>query len=357
MRTSTVNYRKRDRHAESSWWPLVNVGFWLHGVPRPLWRCRWGGHVPVVDGYDSTVGAGRARWVMCRRCGLRGAPQGALDPDIHHLGEHYVDGFAPQRDLTKAERAVVDRLLKDCYHRPGPIPDRDTGTLGGQLVALGARHGGVGFNVKVGNGGSEHTLAADVHAGWLGSLYLWTSDGIGRGVQHRLNPVGWQSRVTGVRLQRGRLQWQVWANRDDRAGDPAWRSGELDLRIRDRLLGPRRYSYEDTAVHSRLVKLPEGDYLVKLTLQATTLGRKRLTRPKRSWTVDWSAQGKGLPTEGPERGRIFGSSVDVSGWAVRAGTWPAEAAAAIAADITRMRTGRGWDPLGTVPPITSEVNA
>jgi hypothetical protein len=97
-----------------------------------------------------------------------------------------------------------------------------------------------------------------------------------------------------------------------------------------------------------MVRMPEADYLVALKLQRVTHGRRRGREPKRSWSVDWTTLGGGIPTKGPHRGRICGSGVDVSDRSVRAGTWPAEAVAAVAARITRDRTGHGWEPLGAV---------
>jgi hypothetical protein len=197
-----------------------------------------------------------------------------------------------------------------------------------------------------------------VHLGPLGALYLHTGGGIGRVVQRRLNadsPDGRcrPSQQVEVRLDRGRLRWRWWVPRDSTPrehGLPWWRDGELDLRLLDKVLGPRRYDFVDVpgGQAARLVRMPEADYLVNLKLREVTVGRRRGRHKRMPYEVDWSALGKGIPTEGPLRGRIFGASVSVTDAAVAAGTWPAAAAAGIAEYITARRTSHEWEPTGLV---------
>jgi hypothetical protein len=345
MWAHTVDYRTRDRipGERPPRWPLLNRGYFIHGLPRLILLCRLFGHRPVVDGVDSGD-----RWVCCDRCGVRGNPQGDLDPRLWRPGWAYTGPWAPPGSRT--DKRPTDR--RGWQRRPGPIDRAPTGVLGAEVIVGGNRLSGVGFEVKVGNRSSEHTLAASLHAGWLGALYLHTEQ-FGSGLQRRLNPVGYDSRVCGLRFCDGQLRWKVWSKRDSigRAdGEPWWRHGTLDLRLRDRLLGPLRYTYTDVpdGKVSRVVRMPEGDYLVELTLQRCTLGRRR-GRKTLSWMVDWSALGPGIPTKGPQRGRVYGSGVTVPGRSVHAGTWPAEAVAAIAARTTADRTSHGWEPTGQVP--------
>jgi hypothetical protein len=271
---------------------------------------------------------------------------------VYAIGDRYHGPWATQ-PVNGLNRRSTQADRERGYTPPGPIEQRPRGVVGGQLIlgpnALG---GTVGFEVKVGNAGSEHTLAASLHAGWLGALYLHTEQH-GTGLQRRLNPVGYESRLTGIRFDHGRLTWRLWSKRDSigrHDGEPWWQHHTLDLRLRDRLLGPRRYSYTDMpgGQVARIVRMPEGDYLVRLQLQRCTLGRRRGRRTT-SWSVDWTALGRGIPTKGPDRGRIYGSGVDVTDRAVHTGTWPAEAAAAVAAQITQDRTRYGWEPVGAVP--------
>lgn len=364
MHAFTVNYRKRDGACRGQ---LVNLGFFLHGTPRLMLWCRLFGHKPVVDGtgeYKQDRPGGErygnpTRWVVCDRCGVRGEPQGSLDPECWGVGDRYTGPWNPaQLDQGTPAGRLALRDAKRGFYPPGPIPyhgEGARGALGGQLVIGGGGWAGFGWEVKVGNCASEHTLAWHVGLGPLGALYLHTEDH-GIWLQRRLNPEGYESRVTGQTLRAGCLSWRLWSKRDSgsrhgRNREPWWRNGEISFRLRDNLFGPRRYSYTDVGEPiGRFVRMPEGeDYLVTLKLQRQTLGRKRWPRRRHSWNVDWNAAGRGIPTKGPLRGRVFGSGVKVSDAAVRAGTWPSEAVVAIAARMVRDRTRYEWEPLGKAP--------
>ncbi len=346
MRRHRVDYKKRDG---GRYW--TNFGMWIHDIPRLRLGCRLFGHRPVIDGSTLTPANNPehrpARWVVCDRCGLRPDPQGSLDPGRWSIGQRYdgpVQPFVPHRE-RRALKTVGD-------YPPGPWPVRPTGTVGWQFVA-GPRQGvwsGWGWQFKVGNGGSEHTLALDLHTLWV-SLYLWTENH-GTWLVRRLNPTSLYSRETGLRFVRGRIEWKLWAQRDQRGpGEQKWRNSSVSLRWIDGLFGPKQYTHTDVpgGEVARVVRMPEADYLVNLKLQRVTFGRRRLRRRYHSFSVDWSALGQGIPTKGPLRGRIFGSSVTVSPLSVDAGTWAAEAVARIAARITESRTGYGWEPTGNVP--------
>lgn len=357
MHSQIVNYQTRQgRPAKGR---LLNRGFFLHQVPRLVLRCTLLGHRPVVDGYNSMPSTAaylgrRMRWVACDWCGDRPDPRGSLDPQRWNIGDKYTGGFT---NLLKPAELwqVKDRE----HYLPGPWNDTDKarGGLGAQLI-IGRQELGFGFELKVGNGGSEHTTAADFYAGWAGALLLHTTGGHGRWLQRRLNPDSRDgssspSRIIRLAVTRGRLQWRLWTPRDllrSESGLPWWRDGEISLRILDKVLGRRLY--ERTPVPggrvARFVRMPESEYLVDLKLHAATSGRARGRTKKMPYEVDWSALGKGIPTEGPLRGRIVGSSVLVSDQSVAAGTWAAEATAAIAADIARSRTTHEWEPTGRV---------
>ena len=70
MHTHSTNYRK-DRKQPGT---LINRGFWLNHIPRPLITCRILGHKPVVDGTKGFHDRPGARWVCCDRCGTRPSP-------------------------------------------------------------------------------------------------------------------------------------------------------------------------------------------------------------------------------------------------------------------------------------------
>ncbi len=375
MHAHTVNYRKRDGASRGQ---LVNLGFFVHGVPRLMLWCRLFGHRPVVDGTgeykrdhpDGERYGDPNRWVVCDRCGVRGDPQGSLPPQDWHIGDRYTGpfqhaAFRPKKGLPAPARIALRDGRR--WFAPGPIPYRGepaSGQLGGQLVIGGGGWAGFGWELKVGNCSSEHVLACNVGLGPVGALYLHTGHH-GQWVQRRLNPVGYESRIIRQKLRDGVLEWRLWSRRDSgtRLGpgrEPWWRNGELSFRLRDKMFGRRLYSYTDVGpVVSRIVRMPEGaEFLVLLQLQQQTLGRKRLARwARRSWNVDWSAAGRGIPTKARDRGRILGSGVAVSDAAVRAGTWPSEAVCAITTQMVRDRTRNEWEPLGKVPVDPAAVPA
>ncbi len=349
-----VNYKERDR---GSYWK--NVGVFLHDIPRLRLGCRLFGHRPVVDGSKSTLTTNRDhkpyRWVICDRCGIRPEPQGSLDPDTWNIGDRY-DGpwqpFVPKREWKAFKGGA--------HYPPGPFDPHPTGTIGWQFV-IGPRRDiwtGAGWQFKVGNAGSEHTLALDLHLYWA-SLYLWT-EGFGAWLIRRLNPTSLYSREIGLRFVRGRIEWKLWAVRDDPKGNRyQWQDSSVSLRWIDKLFGPKKYDHKPVpgGEVARVVRMPEGDYLVELRLERVTYGRKRLRRKHHSFSVDWSALGQGIPTKGPLRGRIFGSSVTVPPLSVDAGTGPAEAVAAIAKAMTEQRTRYEWEPTGKVPVDVAEASA
>lgn len=329
MHAFSVDYRKDGKKPGT----LMNRGFFIHGLPRPLLTCRLFGHKPVVDGTEGYRGPNGYespghRWVCCDRCGTRPDPQGTLDPAVSEIGDRYVGPYDASKDPL--------RLLQN----PGPWPKKATGEFGGQLI-LGKSFSGWSVGVKVGNAGSEHTLAAHIRLHPLGALYLHT-ERFGTWLQRRLNPVGHQSRVVELAAQYGGIDWKLWAKRDEFSrGDPWWMRGTLTLDPRDRLFGRRRYAYEDVGgKQAATVRMPHGDdHQAEMQLERCTFGRNR-RRKVHSWTVDWDCPG-GIPTK-PHGGRVMGGSgVKVSATSVDAGTWPVEAAVNIAAELTRTRTRYG----------------
>lgn len=312
----TVDYRERDGTQRVH---LVNRGFWLSGLPRLILLCRLRGHRPVVDGTEGYRGRPGYRWVTCDRCGVRTHPQGPIDADLA-LRQPYTG------DL------------------PGPWPASPRGTFGGQIV-VGKLFGGASAQFKVGNAGSEHVLAGHVRLNPLGALYLHVED-FGRGIQRRLNPRGYHSRVVEVDVGDGHLRWKLWARRDEWSrSDPWWMSGSMQIDPRTILWGPLRYSYEDVGGPvPATVRMPHGDdHGVTLQLQRRELGRRGLRRRRVAWVVDWECLG-GIPTRG-DRGGVTASSVEVSSPAVDESGWPEEACAAIAAGLTRERARHGFQPM------------
>ncbi|MBQ1047866.1 hypothetical protein KBX50_05255 [Micromonospora sp. C51] len=311
-------------------------------MPRLMLVCRLVGHRPVVDGTAAlSVHDTPVRWVVCDRCGVRPDPQGSLDAQQWNVGDRYTGpwGVPPPVDPDAAFA-----FYKSGPQLPGPFTAQPTGTLGGELVVLARAPRGLGFTLKVGNGGSEQTLAASLHL-WWASLYLHT-ERFGTWLQRRLNPVGYESRVIELEAHSGHLWWRLWTLRDgwsSRSGtEPRWRHGSLQIDPRTLLLGEKRYSYANQgAAVTATLRMPHGDeHPVHLQLQRRTFGRKR-GRKRLSWSVDWEAP-RGVPTRRHDGRRIYGSGVSVSEEAVRTGGWPAEAVANLAVTVTRHRYRNDW---------------
>jgi hypothetical protein len=318
---------------------LFNRGYFAMGVPRLIPFCRLLGHRPVVDGYDNA--RDHRRWVACDRCGVRPDPQGSLDPARWNLGDRYT-ALLGTLDLPTDKQARFDALksLPDFYV-PGPWPTKPTGAFGAQILI--GRHGLVGAGVKVGNAGSEHTLAAHLYLSPLFGITVHT-ERFGEGLRRRLNPTGWQSRVIDIGGTPGRLYWRIWAKRDEHSHDtPKWQHGSIRIDPRDILLGPKRFTYEKVGDPvTAVVRMPHGDdHEVTLQLERQRHGRKRGRRQRESWVVDWNAR-TGIPTKPHSRGGVYGSGVEVNDRDADAGTWPAAAAAAIAVDLTRDRARYGY---------------
>ncbi|MFC7641475.1 hypothetical protein ACFQX6_11140 [Streptosporangium lutulentum] len=231
---------------------LAHRGFWLQDVPRLMLWCRPRGHRPVVDGYGPHArGLDARRWVACDRCGVRPDPQGNLDPDAWAVGQRY-DGEFDQGERHVLTTELVQKAmnrLRTGHSLPGAWPKRPTGTLGGELL-VGKTFGVFSVEVKVGNAGSEQTLAAHLRIMPLGAIYLHT-ERFGTWLQRRLIPTGYESRVIGLSLDGWRLSWKIWAKRNSWSRDTLrWQDGSLNLDLVERLFGPKRYSYEDAAAPS-----------------------------------------------------------------------------------------------------------
>lgn len=307
----TADYRRDDGRG------LVNKGLFLSYIPRPVLTCHLRGHKPVVDGVGVVGTDGYvARWVVCDRCGTRPNPQGSLDSEAWNVG----DPFVRQYGATGA--------------MPGPWPKTPTWDLSTQLC-IGSSSPGFGAELKVGSGGSENATAGHLRLGRLFAIYVSTGE-LGRGLQRRLNPTGYESKVTGLTVGHGRIHWQVMAPRDSWSrSTPRWRDGSIRYRILDILLGEKRYAYEDVDQAAATLTLPHGDaHEITMRLQRRTVARKRGRSRFDAWTVDWDARA-GIPTKPHGRGNVSGMSVQLTGADIDA--WQPTALESITAQITNMR--------------------
>lgn len=336
MHRFSVDYRKRDGERRGT---LLDRGYFLSDLPRLIPVCRLLDHRPVVDGTQGVGTSAPSRWVCCDRCGIRADPQGRLDPDEWDIGQSYTDAMDGAWIPGTSSRNIEDYRPAKSTSAPGPWPQKPTGALGCQLI-VGKTFGGWNAEVKVGNRGSEQTLAAHISLNPIGALYVHVED-FGTWLQRRLNPFGYESRVIRLGIERGGIEWKLWSKRNEYSrGDPWWMRGRIKLDPRSRLFGRRRYEYEDIGDPLTVtVRMPHGDdHQTTLQLQKCTYGRNR--RRFHSWTVDWSTR-PGIPTK-PHGGEVMGSAVTVSAQSVKEGAWPAEAAAGIASQITKDRTRYGY---------------
>lgn len=344
----------RDRERGQTRGRVVYWRWWLHGVPRLLLLCRVFGHKAVVDGVGDPDAESRrrglvSRWVCCDRCGDRPNPQGSLSPTYRNIGDRYrgpMDGSAVEID-----RAVM--------RRPGPWGWMPRGVVGGEIV-VGAGHGGLGWELKIGNAGSEHTLALAVHFGWLGALYLHTEQ-IGVWLQRRLNPTGYESRLIGFEIGWLDLRWKLWAKRNSSShNDPWWQEGRIRFNLLDRLFGPKRYSYENIDEPATVVlRMPHGDdHEVKLQLQRQTHGRRRQIRRRPvKWLVDCDIHG-GVPVKRGSSSGVWGCAVEIPTGIGRrdhpdpwhTGQWIGVGLAALALRLSNDRARNGYPAIGPSVP-------
>jgi hypothetical protein len=346
MRTYSVDYLD-DRDAPPSPGTLVNRGFWVYRVPRLVLWCRLFGHKPVVDGTEGGGPDGGYRWVCCDRCGIRPDPQGRPDPQQYRIGQPYDGPYQDAPPAKPRDRSAALRKLKNTHYPPGPWPQKPVADVGGQVV-IGRTFGGAGVELKLGNCGSEQVLAFSVRLHHLGALYLHT-ERHGQWLQRRLNPTGYNSRVFELAVGDRRLRWKIWAKRDEWSRDtPRWQDGSIRIDPREILLGPVRNTYTDVGEPvDVVVRMPHGDdHTVTVQLQQVHTGRER-GRKQLTWTADWRCA-TGIPTKPGDRGHILASGVDISHTAALSGAWPAEAAAAIAAQMTEDRVRYDYQPASPV---------
>jgi hypothetical protein len=328
MHKFTVDYRARGDKPRG----VLNRGIFINGIPRPLLTCRRFGHKAVIDGHGGPGEPGRAaRWVACDRCGERPEPQGRLDPALWEVGEPYPKPGDP-REATPSET------------NPGPWPTSNTWDLSIQIL-IGASYPGFSAEAKVGNCGSENATAAHLRLGRAFAIYINTGE-LGRWWQRRLNPVGYESKVVKVAVDRSRVRWNLGMPRDSyNKAWPRWRYGSFRWRPLDVLFGERRYTHEKVGkpVTAELV-MPHGDrHEVTLQLQRRTVARKRTRSRFDGWAVDWDARA-GIPTKPHGRGTVHGSGVRLDAANPESSAWALQALDQIRDNVSAMRTRYDYVP-------------
>ncbi|PRY56463.1 hypothetical protein [Glycomyces artemisiae] len=328
MRVLNIDYkerRRRDGRPEG----LLNRGITVFDVPRPVLRCRLRGHKPVIDGTGTVGQPGHlSRWVVCDRCDTRPEPQGRLHATGWDIGEPY----PKPGDIREAAPGETN---------PGPWPE-PVFEFHTQVLIGGA---GRGFSAefKVGNRGSENALGGHLSLWRLFGIY-WSTGEFGRGIQRRLNPTGYESKVIEVSAYYSRIYWKLWADRDDNRLTSRWRAGSVRWRPLDLLLGEKHYPSEDIGdpVASVLV-MPEGDrHRIALQLVRVDVKRRKRTRAKfHAWRVEWKTE-TGIPTMPGGRGTVLTASIRIDHANPASSAWALDALDAIRTDLAEARAARGY---------------
>lgn len=325
MHTHSIDYRA-DRGSRG----LVNRGYFVwFGLPdNPL--CWLLGHAPRVV----LVEARRVDpyvYIDCRRCGRR-----------------YAGRTTP----------VPVASARDPYLRGNIEADTDRRGHWGAVkaeasaqVVIGKGHTLAGISVGLGGLGSETPIDVAVS---LPGLAVYANTSLGRRVCEKITR-GQGSREFRFEVDGGfrdgrdwTLRLTPWARKHESAtADPWWvRGWRVRLHPADRLWGERRYTYEPVGEPvEATVRMPDGDdHPVTLQLRRETFGRPRGGPQRHGWTVDWHCDG-GIPYRSDRSWKgdtIIGSGAAVTDAAVDAGRWPADACAAIADSLAKMRSRYGW---------------
>ncbi len=211
------------------------------------------------------------------------------------------------------------------------------------------------FSVRfhVGTAGSETPF--DGHLLIFGTGFYWgiengrkLADRITREKAHK-----YEGRDLALRFHDGRLWVTAWVHPDhwSRGEFARWRSASIRLNLLDRILGERRYTYENLEWALIAIEMPEGTYPVRATLQQVSYGRPKSKRSIKSLAVDIEAP-KGIPDRFDPSGgwkgdRVYGFGVELK---ERRRDWAFDAENAIKARIYKTRSERGFREAQEVEP-------
>lgn len=203
------------------------------------------------------------------------------------------------------------------------------------------------FSARLHVGGGWSETPFDTHLTILGSgVYLGIGAGsklaekLSRETRHK-----YEGRDISIAIHDGSLWWKVWTHNNHwESGEFAkWRDSHTDINPLDRVLGRRRYWYEDESTALIAVAMPEGIYPVKATLQRQKFGRPKVKKRTESWVVDVDAP-KGIPYRVDHSGgwkgdRVYGFGVSLR---EKRDDWTVDAKAAIEAWVLRQRADTGF---------------
>jgi hypothetical protein len=264
----------------------------------------------------------------------------------------------------RLHRFTVDRAAQepqaDVFHHKGWYATL-YGTDGGRDVSAQLetilRKPQAEFSARFHVGGEWSETPFDGHLTILGSGFYWglgafgkLADRITREKKHK-----YEGRDLQVAIHNGKLWVKAWTHQGHwECGEFAdWRDRSFKLNPLDILFGERRYWYEDVENAAIAVRMPEGTYPVRATLQRQTFGRPKSKKRTASWIVDVDAP-KGVPyrrdLSGWKGDRAYGFSVPLR---EKRADWAVDARVAIEAWVLQRRADSGFrspDPIEETTP-------
>jgi hypothetical protein len=152
---------------------------------------------------------------------------------------------------------------------------------------------------------------------------------------------GWEDMVkqTNKELKKGKRQGK-------RKRKSRFRRGSFSYNPLDYIFGPKRYTFEDFDGFATVLRFPEGEYPMLVTLQQVFHGRRKIDRKKheKSWTLEIDA-----PDGVPIYNRNSWKGDSVYGWGIKVHEpedefWKYAAERAIHAWVLNERAKNGWRP-------------
>ncbi|WP_063023884.1 hypothetical protein [Nocardia niwae] len=203
------------------------------------------------------------------------------------------------------------------------------------------------FSARLHIGTKSSETPWDGHLTILGSGLYWGIETSGKIADRltRCTKHPYEGRDLKVAIHDGRIWFEVWTHpRHHQNGEFAkWRHSNFHLNPLDALLGEQRYWYEDIESVDIGLRMPEGEYPAKMTLQRQTFGRPKAKKRVEAWTVDVDVP-KGVPycvdrSGGWKGDRAYGFAVNLR---QKRANWHVDAQAAAEAWVLQRRAETGF---------------
>lgn len=361
LRWHVINERKTDRGQMGY---LFYRRWFFYGVPTLTGLlCRLFGHRPVVDGYDSTYGAGSARWVQCGRCLRRPQWQGKLPLDLK-LGARYRGPWNPDdtsQTLHDAARALSGPGIGG-WVKP-QIPDLPNGPWGGHGHEEAGKTAELDICLRRKRGWTRYDLALRTRdsGGWtvwltLGPLFLALKVPWFARLSEYLTRGSWEKREFQIGIDGWTLRLTVWGFDGHSASAWPWWKRGVHVNLKDKLLGRAVHNSSEVEQAEVIVPMPEGSYAATAVLELSTWKRKRSPFTRSSYYCKITPRhfipvpGKGENSYDCDDDGIWSQS---SGCGGPDSEWRAKAVAGLVESALRSReryAGPNWTPDAGWPP-------